>query len=287
MRIVLLLSVLIVSVSNGQVNLQNGSANYEIPIFSFSDAKSGLGTSVSISYSSGNGLVVANKPTNTGQNWSLVAGGAIVRKQNGEPDDQNSSSIFPLIANGNGRGFNQEIAVYDEDYQSVNWPGDPYSRYYVDNYFPNGFMYSEFGLDMVEATNNNWPLYTLAPRELVLMPRFKANMNKKWKLSRRALTDREQDVFTYSFNGIIGQFVIGKDGIPFLINDSKITIDKTAADLTGQNIRTRINEFTIKDVSGMVYKFSAYELSEIMQYTEVSNTGTNTFKKLLQRVSDG
>lgn len=280
MRIVLLLSVLIVSVSNGQVNLQNGSANYEIPIFSFSDAKSGLGTSIALSYSSGNGLVVSDKAGNAGQNWSIVAGGAIIRKQNGEPDDQNSISIFPTISNGNERGFNNQIAFYDDDYQSWPWPGDPYSRYYIDNYFPNGFLYSEFPLDMVEPTQNNFPLGYLAPRELTLLPRFKNNMDKRWMPSRRALTDRQQDIFLYSFNGVSGEFVIGKDGTPLLINDSKIIITKTTNDLTSQGIRTRITQFEIKDETGIIYKFGAYELSDITKLIELSNEGPAAFKKI-------
>lgn len=268
---------IIASDISGQVTLQNGSANYQIPIFSFSDAKTGLGIGVSLNYSSGNGLLVSDHAPNTGQGWNLLTGGAIFRKQNGEPDDQNSIGAFPLIPNANQRGFNEQIAVYDEDYQSIPWTGDPYSRYYIDNYYPNGFMYSEFPLDMVD---NNNPLQYSAPRELALLPRFKSNMDKKWGLSRRALTDRQQDVFIYSFNGVSGEFVIGKDGNPLLINDSKVIIEKSTSDLTGQNIRTRINSFTIKDVTGTIYKFSAYELSEVMKFKEISSEGSTSFRKI-------
>ncbi|MCX6319297.1 MAG: hypothetical protein NTW29_18620 [Bacteroidetes bacterium] len=267
------------NVLKSQVSLQNGSAGYEIPLFSYSDAKSGLGTGVSLSYSSGNGLVVSSKASNTGQNWSLLAGGAIFRKQNGEPDDQNSTAAFPVIPNGNGRGFNQEIAVYDQDYQSVNWAGDPYSRNYIDNYYPNGYMYSEFPLDMVEQTPTNWPLYHLAPRELALSLRFKTNMDTKWKMSRRALADRQQDVFLFQCNGMSGQFVIGRDGNIMPLGDSKLIITKTTADLTAQNIRTRINGFTITDENGIIYNFSAYELSEVMKYVDISSEGSGSFRK--------
>jgi hypothetical protein len=280
MRFVFLtVSVLFLADLKGQVNLQNGSASYEIPIFSFSDPKSGLGTGISLSYSSGNGLIVGERASNTGQNWSLAAGGAIIRKQNDEPDDQNSTGAFPVIPNGSRRAFNHAIAVYDQDYQSENWAGDPYSRNYIDNYYPNGYMYSEFPLDMVEETQTNWPLYLLAPRELALAPRFRYNMNKKWKLSRRAMADRQQDMFMYNFNGMVGQFVIGKDGNILLINNSKVNIEKTTADLTSQNIRTTINSFTIKDESGTIYKFTAYDLSEVMRFTELSNEGDNSFHK--------
>lgn len=272
----LFLALLVMFSGTGQVTLQNGSAGYELPIFSFSDAKSGLGTSISLSYSSGNGLIVSDKASNTGQNWNLAAGGAIIRKQNGEPDDQNSIGIFPLIPNANQRGFNEQIAVYDEDYQSFSYSGDPYSRYYIDNYFPNGFLYSEFPLDMTE----DYPLKYNAPRELVLLPRFKSSMDKRWMLSRRALTDRQQDVFLYSVNGLTGEFVIGKDGNPLLIRDSKVIITKTTNDLTSQNIRTRITQFEIKDEMGVIYKFGVYELSEVMRLKELSSEGPASFKKI-------
>lgn len=261
-----------------QVNLQTGSAQYSIPIFSFSDAKSGLATSILLNYSSGNGLVVSDIPSSVGQNWNLVAGGSIIRLQNGEPDDQNSTSIFPTMPNGNVRGFNENIAIYDEDYQSFSYGGDPFSRNYITNYYPNGYMYSEFGLDMTDAGSAQY----LAPRELAFLPRFKSNMDKNWKLSRRALTDREQDVFIYNFNGVTGQFVIGRDGNVQLINDSKIKIEKTTADMTNAtpyNIRTRINSFTITDASGMLYKFSAYELANVM-VTASSSEGPDNFQMI-------
>lgn len=266
---------------HSQVNLQNGSAAYEIPVFSFSDPKSGLSTSVSLNYSSGNGLVVSSKASNTGQNWNLFAGGAITRRQNGEADDQNSTSIFPVMPNGYRGGFNHEIAVYDQNYQVLNVPGEPYSRDYIDNYYPNGYMYSEFGLDMVEDNQSNWPLYHLAPREMALLARFTSGMDKKWKMSRRALADREQDSYIYSMSGISGEFVIGKDGNPVLINDAKIIIEKTSTDLTSQNILTRISEFIIKSNTGVVYKFSAYELAENMKFVELSNDGAWPLRKFV------
>ncbi len=273
------LLVLISATLLAQVNLQNGSATYSIPIFSFSDSKSSLNTSISLNYSSGNGLVVSSKAGNTGEGWALLAGGAIYRKQHGEPDDQNSSSSFPVMPMGSARGFISDMAYYDADYQSGYSPNpsDTYSRNYIDNYFPNGFIYSEFPLDMVEPTSNNAPLPYVSPREIGMMPRFTASMDKKYMQSRRALTDREQDVFVYNFNGLSGEFVIGKDGNIQLLNDSKIQIQKNTADLTNQNIRTTITEFIIRDGQGIDYKFSAYDLSEVMNPTEIASYGIPAF----------
>lgn len=278
MRFLCIISFVFISpFVNGQVNPQNGSGYYEIPVYSFADAKSGLSTKVGISYSSGNGLLVGSRAANTGQNWSLVAGGSIMRKQNGEADDQNSTVAFPIMPSGNLRGFNLEQAYYDEDYQSVTYTGDTYSRNYIDNYYPNGYMYSEFGLDMVEATGSNWPLNTYAPRELAMLPRFQSSMDRKFKQSRRALTDREQDVFVYNFNGMNGEFVIDKNGDIHLLNEANLKIEKTTSDMTGQNIRTRINAFTITDPGGLQYKFNAYELSECLEPEEVGSYGIPAF----------
>lgn len=268
---------------NAQVNPQNGSGYYEIPIYSYSDPKSGLSTAVGISYSSGNGLLVSSRAANTGQNWTLMAAGNITRKQNGEPDDQNSTSTFPIMPAGNYRGFSLEQAYYDDNYQSQPVSGDVYSRDYIDNYYPNGYIYSEFGLDMVDANGSNWPLNTYAPRELAMLPRFRSSMDKKFKQSRRALADREQDVFVYNFNDVSGEFVIDKNGDIHLLNEANLKIQKTTADLTGQNIRTRINAFTITDDKGIQYKFSAYELSECLEPEEVGSYGIPAFTlKIMQ-----
>jgi hypothetical protein len=261
-----------------QVNLQTGSMQYSIPVFSFSDSKSGLSTSVELSYSSGQGLIVSSQAGCTGQNWSLIAGGSIIRKQNGEPDDQNSTSIFTPYPSPQTSGFNDHIACWEDNLQS----GAVYARDHLQYYFPNGFMYSEFTTDMLETTPANNPSCYDAPLELAFLPRFKNNMDKRWKLSRRALADRQQDVFLYNFNGVSGEFVIGRDGNPLLLNDAKLVIEKTSSDMTSAtpyNIRTRINSFTIKDENGILYKFSAYELSEVMNAVEVSSEGPDNFKK--------
>lgn len=71
-----------------QVNLQTGSALYNIPIFNWKDQKSRLTANLSINYNSGNGLKTNEVASNIGQGWNIVAGGVITRTQIGEPDDQ-------------------------------------------------------------------------------------------------------------------------------------------------------------------------------------------------------
>jgi hypothetical protein len=261
----------------GQVNPINGSMQFNIPVFQYDDSKAGLQHSLSLNYNSGNGLYVNAQASNVGQNWDLIGGGYITRQQNGEPDDQNSTSLFPIIPNGNSRGFNEEIAYYANNYQSFAFPGDPYSRYYVDNYFPNGFMYSEFPVSFDETVPSKY----VAPKELSFAPILKNTDDKKWKLSRRALTDRQQDIFSINVNGMYAEFVIGKDGSILLLNDSKLKVSYTTLNQLAVGIRTRINSFQVIDLDGIVYKFDAYEQAEVGKIKEISNEGDNTFKKVV------
>jgi hypothetical protein len=259
-----------------QINMQDGSMTYDIPIYSFADAKSGLSTAINLRYNSGNGLKVNSRASNVGQNWNLMAGGFIVRQQFGEPDDQNSLTTFPAIPVGNVRGFNKDIACYTDNYQSFSWAGDPYSQNYYDNYYPNGYMYSEFPVAIEDQSG--YVAGNFMPKSLAVTLRFKDYQDKRFKIGRNALTDREQDIFIFNINGEVGQFVIGKNGVPALLNldKSKYTIDKIAENLSAQNIRTRIKEFTIKDDKGIEYKFSNYELSEVMEYDEIYVEDDNT-----------
>lgn len=71
-----------------QVNVQTGSATFSVPMFNWQDDKSRLNAVVALSYTSGGGLKVNDIASSVGQGWSMVAGGAIVRMQVGEPDDQ-------------------------------------------------------------------------------------------------------------------------------------------------------------------------------------------------------
>jgi hypothetical protein len=261
---------LLVSKLLSQVNVQGGSAQYDIPVFNFADGKSGLSHRVSISYTSGNGLKVNDLPSGVGQGWQLVCGGAVVRKQNGEPDDQNSTAAFPVVIYNNTRVFNHDIAVWTDNYQSFAVPGDCYSRNYVENYYPNGYIYSEFPLDIQQQAP-----WGATPKELSFLPRFKDNMDKRYKLSKRALADRQQDIFIFYVNGLSGEFVIGKDGAIVTVINSKLKIEKFESDMTGIGVRTRINSFKIIDESGMIYTFGAMSLSEVLNPKETSNSGEN------------
>lgn len=271
---------------SGQVNVQQGSAQFDLPIFNFSDAKSGLGHSVTLSYSSGSGLRVNSKGSDIGEGWELKAGGSIIRTQNGEPDDQNSTGQFPPILYNATNGYHQTVGYYEQIGALNDGPSYPVictPAEYVNNYYPNGFLYSEFPYDMTDAT----PLKWAAPKETAFMPRFRSNMDNRWKLSRRALTDRQQDIFLLNINGRIVEFVIGKNGTIACLQNSKLQIVPTYN--TGAQwmatMRTTISSFTVTDENGIVYEFAQPDYSEVLKQTTIDN-GSGSFA-LSQTAEEG
>jgi hypothetical protein len=78
--------------------------------------------------------------------------------------------------------------------------------------------------------------------------------------------DRELDYFSFQFNGKVGMFVLDPQSTQGIsIGESKLKITYQLADLTGQDIRTRITSFTIQDVDGLMYKFDRKGLSEVLK----------------------
>lgn len=87
-KIFLLILIIFFNKLFAQINLQNGSATYSIPVFNWQDDRSRLDIGIAFNYNSGNGLRTGDIASNVGQGWSLAAGGAIYRMQVGLPDDQ-------------------------------------------------------------------------------------------------------------------------------------------------------------------------------------------------------
>lgn len=80
------------------------------------------------------------------------------------------------------------------------------------------------------------------------------------------IDDRELDVFTYSYNGRQGSFVVGRDGTVKVLDNSNLKIEKVNEDLSGSNILTRWSKFIITDESGIKYTFSEKVLDRIILY---------------------
>jgi hypothetical protein len=213
-----------------QVKLQTGAAEINIPLYEFADGASGLKTGINLTYIAGNGLKVNDIASNVGTGWDLQVGGVITRIQNGEPDDQK--------------------------FDQPSWmPGSP-SEYTVsdlaiDNYYPDGYLYTTISPSLA------------VPGNAAFYPMFSSSVASKYKPN---FVDREQDVFLFQFNGRAGRFVIGKDLSVLHIEDSKLKVEFSQADMSAQNIRTRITEFRITDENGMQYVFAEKELSENIVY---------------------
>ena len=78
--------------SFAQVNLNTGSPEFSIPVYSYSDKKSGLSLSTALVYDPGNGIKVSQLASNIGLGWNYICSGVVMRRQNGLPDDQHRTN---------------------------------------------------------------------------------------------------------------------------------------------------------------------------------------------------
>ncbi|MGF6848289.1 hypothetical protein QFZ51_003524 [Chitinophaga sp. W3I9] len=98
--IFLILSLLFSLSTTAQVDLPTGRANYTLPLFNYSDGNR-LNFNIALNYTGGGGIKVNQIPTKVGLGWDLMAGGTIVRRTIGEPDDQ-VSGTYDGIKYGEG-----------------------------------------------------------------------------------------------------------------------------------------------------------------------------------------
>lgn len=268
LKTTLIIALLISFKSISQVHLQKGAVQYSYPIVDYMDPGNRIGTSVSLQYVSGNGIKVNEIASDVGLGWALNAGGFIQRIQNGEPDDQNSTDLFPISdqCTNNSGSFNWTNSFRIYEGAASN---------YVDNYFPNGFLYTEFPVANGMTSCN-------IPSELAVSPRFPhtTNLGRKWKRSKRSLADRSQDEFVFNFNGRTGIFYIGRDGSILITQDSKLKISIQTLNMLSQNIRTRISEFKIIDENGIQYVFKTLELTEIVKLKVISTITNQQYGNL-------
>lgn len=232
---------LFISSCISQVNLQNGAAQFNLPLYSFKDPVNRLETNITLNYVSGNGLKVSELPSSVGAGWSINCGGMIQRIQAGERDDQknNDNYIYPP----NISNLQEELAYYD----------------WVRQYFPNGYIYSEFPAS--DLTTNGASVTPLIPSNCYL-----------FKPRQKYQADKEQDLFMFNFEGRHGLFIISKPDINGqsqirTLVDSKLKINVVYGDLNNlANIRTTISEFHIVDENGIKYIFKDADLSELCEY---------------------
>jgi len=211
-----------------QVNFQTGSAVYSMPIFQWQDVKGRLTSTVSLNYSSGNGLKVNDVASNIGTGWNLSGGGVITRMQVGEPDDQPAYSGTAAYGNGS----DQDVTKY-----------------------PAGYLYAT-----VPAANG-------CPNALTKYPIYGAK-NQVYTQHNVTAEDKQMDYFSFQFNGKSGIFVLdasnGDKGKS--LGDSKMNITfQRDPTMTSQGIRTTITSFSIQDADGLIYKFTKHGLTKLLK----------------------
>lgn len=214
-----------------QVHLQTGAAQFNLPVFSYSD-KDGLSAFGAVNYVNGNGLKVNEIASSIGAGWRPEYGGQIDRIQNGEPDDQQRPS-------------------------NVTWTLSNSFYFGESNYYPNGFLYSSYSTST--DADSRAAYFPIVPS-----PWMRYNPHEKFT------DDREQDYFNFNFNGRTGTFVIGKNGGIRILEDSRLKVTKVDLDMHSSNIRTTISSFTITDENGIQYVFKDKILAEVCKYDNSS-----------------
>lgn len=147
----------------------------------------------------------------------------------------------------------------DDQYQPVNYNLGPE---YTQNYYPNGFLYAEAEYHPSIPVKNG----------ASFVPNF--TFKQDFRPRKIYLADREQDVFQFSFNGRTGDFVIGKNGVVQLLNDTGLKIEKLQVSMA-PFIRTTISGFAITDEGGIKYVFKDRELSEVVKYDRIQLSDGN------------
>lgn len=238
--------------SNSQVKLQTGAPEINFPLYSVTDANNRLNAGVSLTYTGGNGINVDDPGSYVGTGWDLNYGGFISRQQVGEPDDQKQTGLFNVF----GLGPSVVDPAQSVTTNLVN-SGNAFSKY-VDKYFPNGYVYSEYS-PFDGISDGGAYSYTAQREEQSLQP-------------PKYIADRQIDVFSFNLSGRTGKFLIGRDNNRTLLflnqADAKLKIQiQFDESMLTQGMRTTIKGFTVTDESGIQYVFQDMELTEVIKYT--------------------
>lgn len=236
----LFFSLLFFTVARAQVNLQTGAAEQSFPLINYIDGKAGLTLNAGLAYSSGNGLLVGDIPSNLGTGWNLDIGGSIMRMQVGEPDDQKERATHKAWA----------YVVNNPPYIT---DGGPAGIKEVWKAYPAGYL---FNTNIGKGCNEGLNYY----------PVFKDNV--VYKELTKVAGDTEQDKFLFRMNGHTGVFVIGRDAnhtVRFL-GDSRLKVAITFEDMRSQGIRTWISQFVVTTEDGLRYTFRDKGLTRLLRY---------------------
>ncbi|HCF62842.1 MAG TPA: hypothetical protein DEU93_00640 [Chitinophagaceae bacterium] len=218
-----------------QVKLQSGAAEFNVPIYSYSDNQ-GVSTSIVLDYKNGNGLKVNEIASEVGTGWSLESGGFIEREQRGLPDDQCRASAVP-----NPLPLHTQMT----------------EQQYYDTYFPNGYLFSTYSPDDVITNEGS---------QIRMMPNFQ-NWHGIEPEKEIFSADREQDIFRLRAGAVFVEFVINKNGsVQVLNNVNNLKFEIVYEDMLIDKIRTRISKFIVTTSDGIKYVFSEKELTQTCKY---------------------
>lgn len=207
-----------------QVNLQTGSATFNLPLFKWQDNQSALHAVVELDYNSGQGLKVDELPSWVGQGWRLIAGGVISRMQLGEPDDQKK---FPATDN-QGDVF---------DWRKI----------------PAGYLYNPQNItDGCPVVLSKYPIFPDA--NVVYKPGNKVMADREMDYFAFQFNGRV-GLFVINKNSANGNTFQGH-----VIGESRLKIT-CVTDMNIPNTRTTIKSFSIQDENGLIYKFGSVNSS--------------------------
>lgn len=218
MRKVIIFSCFVLYVLHGsaQVSLPTGSAVFSIPIQNWQDTKSRLSAGITLQYDSKSGLKVDEVSSNVGTGWNLSAGGAIVRMQVGQPDDQKPKD-----------GIYTDITKYPAGYL--------YNPASIASGCPSTLkFYPIFGSQNVLYKNS---IVTDADREQDFFMFSFNGRNGLFVLGKR------------NSSGTGGNAVFLGD------TKLKAWYDIDEASAASQHLRTTISAFHIQDENGLIYTF--------------------------------
>ena len=201
----------IMKFSDVPVSPYTGTADVTVPIYTI-QAK-GISVPVSLAYHTG-GIKLKEEASWVGLGWALNAGGAISRTINNYDDFGTQGPLY----------FTTDVPQVAGDMTSYH-PSQPTTGFFYGNY------YVDFWCNYLENTTGG-----------------NADYYKAFTLALPAY-DMEPDVFSYSFPGHSGKFIITRAGKPVLQKQENIIIQFQSG---GQS-------FTITDDQGNKFYFNTLE----------------------------
>lgn len=239
----LILSIIILQIAIhplfAQVQLQTGSAVFPVPVFNWKDNKSRLNMSISLNYSSGQGLKTDEVASSVGQGWNLLAGGVVTRMQVGEPDDQK-----PRHGNGN----TNDITRYP--------PGYLYDTASVSKGIPLGL--------------NRYPLFTES--NMLYKERNAVVADRELDYFVFQFNGRNGTFIVGKNNGDVGT-CLEQNNLKVWYERN----ENMGGNTVNQGIRTTITAFYIQDENGLIYKFKKHGLSKLLKKEYCNESGAQLY----------